>query len=123
MAYTLGKACLRAPVRVANAQSVESMSTEVRFFAHLSNVAYSDPEARPHHQNEFDLDPEFNSERFVVYTRGWLRIKALIVAFRGSSCLADLFADVKIAGNTNMNRMKQLLANEVDCITAVSKKY
>lgn len=123
MAYTLGKAVVAAPGRIASAQDVESMSREARLFAHLSNVAYREPVDRPAHQNQFDLDSELNTDRFVVYTRGWIRVKAVIVAFRGTSTLKDLLDDVKLAANTNVNRLKQLLSSEVDCISAVSKKY
>lgn len=123
MAYTLGKALIRAPGRVASAHRVETMSSEAKFFAHLSEVAYRESSERPYHQNEFDLDTELNEDRFAVYTWGGRRVKVVIVAFRGTSTLTDLLADVQLAADTNVNRLKQLLSSEVDCVTAVAKKY
>lgn len=124
MAYTIGKAVIRTPARIASAQAVESMSAEARFLAHLANVAYSAPAQRPLHQNDFALDLEFNTERFAVYTcGGWLSAKVVVVAYRGTSDMSDVRNDLLLASNTNVNRLKQLLSSEVDCIDAVARKY
>jgi len=124
MAYSLQKSAVSAPAQDAEVQSVQSLSQEAKFFAHLSSVAYYDPRQRPLRQNEFDLDLEFNTDRFAVYQRGgWLSAKAVVITFRGTSDMSDERNDLLLASNTNVNRLQQLLASEVECIGAVARKY
>jgi len=124
IAYSLDKAAVSAPAQDAEAQSVQSLSQEAKFFAHLSSVAYYDPRQRPLRQKEFDLDLEFNTDRFAVYARGcWLSAKAVVITFRGTSNMSDERNDLLLASNTNVNCLQQLLASEVECIGAVARKY